>query len=126
MRKLCIALFLVAGLGLLALGVWLSTYRDRINPDGFKRISEGMTEREVELALRSRPGHYGTGRGRVRDGGAWQENRYWTDSKVWTSDDGQIIVYFIEGRVVGYDFRQVYVRDDHRTFSTRIRDWLGL
>jgi hypothetical protein len=60
MRKRSIALFLVTGLGLLALGIWLFTDRDRINQDGFNRISVGMTEREVESALRCPPWYHGT------------------------------------------------------------------
>lgn len=117
-RKHWIVLLLVAGLGLLALGIWLSMDRPRINADGFKRISVGMTESEVESALQCPPWYHGDDITCERDRGGWRTVEYRSESHT-------IVVHFLEGRVEYADIRQWHVMIN-ASLLAKVRRRLGL
>lgn len=98
-----IVLFLVAGLGLLALGGWHSSYRHHINRDGYGAIQVGISEEQVGATLGRPPGDYSSGAFasfRCRCG----DERI---SKVWVSDEGAIAIYFDCGSVVEVEYSDV-------------------
>jgi hypothetical protein len=108
---------LVVGLGLLAVGVWLSTDRHRINPDGFKRISVGMTKSEVESALQCPLWYHGDDITCERDRGGWRTLEY-------NSESHRIVVHFLEGRVEYADIRELHAFNESPLDKVRRR--LGL
>ncbi len=76
----------------------------RINREGFDRIEEGMTQREVEDILGRPPGDY-TDRRETLPDGRWKYVAGWMRGhpsypREWLSDDGRVMVFFDKGGCV--------------------------
>jgi hypothetical protein len=108
-ERVCVGLTLAYGL------FQTSSRPHRINKEGFDKITKGMTQQEVEDTLGRPPGDY-TDRREVDYFGLG--NPYRPPVK-WTSDEGEVVVIFNEGRVWRKRFYPVDNRPE-RPWSERV------
>ena len=117
-KRLLLALSLLACLAVGFAGVlWLTAPRQRITPESFAKINQGMTLQEVEYILGGPPGDYGPG---------WDLLMYLQrdESEMWSEGNCLICVYLEGGRV-----RSASLSESLRVeepFLDKLRRWLGI